>query len=105
MGSMTLYRFYCLGPDGHITEPPTVPDFPDDRAAIEAAEALVEAPQIGDNREPPLPDLRSPSPGGPQPGHLCFGRLIWWPRHQSRPADTPEQLRARVRASLLRRSA
>ena len=38
---MPLYRFYYLNLDGHITEPPKVGDFPDDRAAIKAAETLV----------------------------------------------------------------
>ncbi len=36
---MPLYRFYYIGSDGHITEPPKIADFPDDRAAIKAAES------------------------------------------------------------------
>jgi hypothetical protein len=38
---MPLYRFYYMNSDGHITVPPRVADYPDDRAAIKAAEALV----------------------------------------------------------------
>jgi hypothetical protein len=38
---MPLYRFYYVNLDGHITEPPRIVDFPNDRAAINAAEALV----------------------------------------------------------------
>lgn len=38
---MPAYRFYYINPDGHIAGPPTVAVFTDDRAAIEAAEALL----------------------------------------------------------------
>lgn len=38
---MPLYRFYYVNSDGHITEPPRIAEFQDDRAAIVAAEALV----------------------------------------------------------------
>jgi hypothetical protein len=43
---MTAYRFYSLDSDGHIAEPPTVAEFPDDRAAIEAAKALLNGKAI-----------------------------------------------------------
>ena len=43
---MAAYRFYSLDPDGHISGPPTVVEFPDDSAAIEAAEALVNGKAI-----------------------------------------------------------
>ena len=39
---MPLYRFYYVNSDGHITEPPRIADFRGDRAAIEAAEALLD---------------------------------------------------------------
>ena len=39
---MHMYRFYYLGSDGHIAGAPVVVEFPDDRVAIEAAEALLD---------------------------------------------------------------
>ena len=38
---MPVYRFYYLDSAGHIAGPPTIGDFADDRAAGEAAKALV----------------------------------------------------------------
>jgi hypothetical protein len=38
---MPIYRFYSVSSDGHIAAPPVVAEFPDDRAAIEAAKDLL----------------------------------------------------------------
>jgi hypothetical protein len=38
---MTAYRCYCVDSDGHIGGPPAIVECADDRAAIEAAKALV----------------------------------------------------------------
>jgi hypothetical protein len=46
MGAMTPYRFYLFESDGHIAGPPRVVEFPDDRAAIQAAEALLDGKAI-----------------------------------------------------------
>jgi hypothetical protein len=43
---MPVYRFYYLDADGHISGPPTVGDFADDRAASEAAQALANEKSI-----------------------------------------------------------
>ena len=43
---MTAYRFYALESDGHISGPPHVAEFPDDRAAIEAAQVLLNGKAI-----------------------------------------------------------
>ncbi len=39
---MPAYRFYYINSDGHIAGPPPVVVFADDRAAIKAAEALLD---------------------------------------------------------------
>ena len=39
---MPTYRFYFIELDGHIAEPPTVADFPNDHLAVESAQAILD---------------------------------------------------------------
>jgi hypothetical protein len=43
---MTEYRFYPIGPDGHISGPPTDKDCSDDGAALTEARQLVNGHDI-----------------------------------------------------------
>jgi hypothetical protein len=43
---MTAYRFYFLDSAGHVAGPPDIVECADDRAAIEAAKALVNGKAI-----------------------------------------------------------